>query len=148
MVTEESLGLSGTRWLVGSSRLEPSPGTGIILHIRSSNTGQPIRDHRDLRRFALVSRGSKARRFAYNLRLPRSPARLHADIRPHRLGGSAALCNLWFVQISEFKLSALRSCSVLEQDSSGVFAVPNAAASSRSLTRCAFERRFRADSFL
>jgi hypothetical protein len=49
MVTEESLGLSGTRWLVGSSRLEPSPGTGIILHIRSSNTGQPIRDHRDLR---------------------------------------------------------------------------------------------------
>jgi Domain of unknown function (DUF4105) len=47
-------------------------------------------------RFALVSRRSKAGRFAYNLRVPRTPTRRHADTPTQPFGGcgSAALCTL------------------------------------------------------
>src|SRR5439155_15913919 len=57
-------------------------------------------------RFALVSRRSKAGRFAYNLRV--SPIRLHADTpTPPNCGcGSAALWNLWFASHLRFLAKA------------------------------------------
>jgi hypothetical protein len=47
---------------------------------------------------ALVLRRSEAGRFAYNLRVPRTPTRPHADTPTQPLGGcgSAALWDLWF----------------------------------------------------
>jgi hypothetical protein len=56
------------------------------------------------------SNSSGAGRFAYNLRLPRSPTRPHADTptRPFGDCGSAALWNLWFIRIANFRLNGIQ----------------------------------------